>query len=179
MTSLPKIQPQDVAEMVRTDTVQLVDVREKDEYAREHIAGAMSSPLSTWSDAGPTLVGEKTIVFMCRSGMRTDANCSRLAGHVSGPAFILEGGVDGWKKAGLETVRNDKAPLEVNRQVQMTAGALVLTGTVLGTLVHPGFTGLSAFVGAGLFFAGASGWCGMAHLLRVMPWNKPVSSSAT
>lgn len=179
MTSLPKIQTQDVAEMVRTDTVQLVDVRERDEYAREHIVGAMSSPLSTWSDAGPRLVGEKTIVFMCRSGMRTDANCSRLASHVSGPAFILEGGVDGWKKAGYETVRNDKAPLEVNRQVQMVAGTLILTGVALATLVHPGFIGLSAFVGAGLLFAGASGWCGMAHLLRVMPWNRVPPFSAT
>lgn len=179
MSCLPKIQPRDIVEKVRADKVQLVDVRESDEYAREHIAGAMSSPLSTWSDAGPTLIGEKTIIFMCRSGMRTDANCARLADHVNGPAFILEGGVDGWKKAGFETVRNDKAPLEVNRQVQMTAGGLVLSGAILGAVVHPGFIGLSAFVGAGLFFAGASGWCGMAHLLRIMPWNKSAPSSVS
>jgi hypothetical protein len=27
-------------------------------------------------------------------------------------------------------------------------------------------------VGAGLTFAGISGFCGMARLLAVMPWNK-------
>jgi hypothetical protein len=42
----------------------------------------------------------------------------------------------------------------------------------LGTWVSPGFYGLSAFVGAGLMFAGVSGWCGMARLLGVMPWNR-------
>jgi hypothetical protein len=48
----------------------------------------------------------------------------------------------------------------------------VLTGVVLGLFVSPGFFGLSAFVGAGLTFAGATGWCGMAKLLAVMPWNR-------
>lgn len=58
------------------------------------------------------------------------------------------------------------------RQVQITAGSLVLTGVLLGLFVAPGFFGLSAFVGAGLIFAGVTGWCGMANLLRVMPWNR-------
>lgn len=39
-------------------------------------------------------------------------------------------------------------------------------------MVHPGFWGISVFVGAGLFVAGATGFCGMARLLAVMPWNR-------
>jgi predicted branched-subunit amino acid permease len=54
----------------------------------------------------------------------------------------------------------------------MTAGALVLIGVTAGLVVHPGFFALAAFMGAGLFFAGASGWCGMALLLKQAPWNK-------
>ena len=42
---------------------------------------------------------------------------------------------------------------------------------VLGWLVHPAFFGLSAFVGAGLVFAGITDWCGMGMLLAKMPWN--------
>jgi hypothetical protein len=49
---------------------------------------------------------------------------------------------------------------------------------VLGALVAPGFYALSGFVGAGLLFAGVSGFCGMARLLAVMPWNKRVLSPA-
>jgi hypothetical protein len=31
---------------------------------------------------------------------------------------------------------------------------------------------LSGFVGAGLTYAGISGFCGMARLLAAMPWNQ-------
>lgn len=49
---------------------------------------------------------------------------------------------------------------------QMTAGGLVLAGVLLGAFVSPWFLTLSAFVGTGLMFAGASGWCGMAFCSR-------------
>ncbi len=49
---------------------------------------------------------------------------------------------------------------------------MVATGVALGTFVHPGFYGLSAFVGCGLIFAGVTDWCGMGLLLARMPWNK-------
>jgi hypothetical protein len=43
---------------------------------------------------------------------------------------------------------------------------------LLGYFVHPAFIGLSAFVGAGLVFAGITDWCGMGLLLARFPWNK-------
>jgi hypothetical protein len=48
----------------------------------------------------------------------------------------------------------------------------VVTGAVLAMAVNPGFIWLSAFIGAGLVFAGSTGWCGMAKLLSAMPWNR-------
>jgi hypothetical protein len=62
--------------------------------------------------------------------------------------------------------------MSLERQVRIAAGALVLLGVILGTWVHPGFYGLSAFVGAGLIFAGFTDWCGMAMVLAKMPWNQ-------
>ena len=99
-------------------------------------------------------------------------HCDRLAARVDGPAHVLAGGLDAWKKAGLPVKADTKQPLELMRQVQMAAGGLILVGALLGTLAHPAFWGLSAFVGAGLFVAGATGFCGMARLLAVMPWNR-------
>jgi len=43
---------------------------------------------------------------------------------------------------------------------------------LLAWMVSPLFVGLTAFVGLGLVFAGLSGWCGMARLLAVLPWNR-------
>jgi hypothetical protein len=56
--------------------------------------------------------------------------------------------------------------------VRVAAGSLVLLGVILGWQVHPGFYGLSAFVGAGLLFAGVTDTCGMGILLSKMPWNQ-------
>ena len=54
--------------------------------------------------------------------------------------------------------------MSLERQVRIAAGSLVLTGVLLGWLVHPAFFGLSAFVGA-VFFAGVTDTCGMGMLL--------------
>lgn len=176
--SLTKLDPQTAADRIKRGELKLVDIREADEYGREHIGGAISLPLSAVDSAGLMLDADHNAVFHCKSGMRTEANCDRLAAHVNGSAYILEGGLDAWKKAGLPTVQDAGAPLPMNRQVQITAGALVLMGFVLGFAFHPGFFGLSGFVGAGLMFAGISGWCGMAHGLAVMPWNRKGGSAA-
>ena len=51
-----------------------------------------------------------------------------------------------------------------------------LLGAVLAALVHPNFLWLSGAVGAGLLFAGASGVCMMANVLRRAPWNRAATS---
>lgn len=147
----------------------LVDIREADEHAREHVAGARNVPLSR---LGSLPSGTKAMVFHCRSGARTSANAPRLAAAADCQAYILEGGIEAWKKAGLPVAVDRSQPIEIMRQVQIAAGSLVLAGVMLGVWVAPAFLGLSAFVGAGLVFAGASGWCGMAKLLGLMPWNR-------
>ncbi|MFK0299155.1 rhodanese family protein [Brevundimonas sp. NPDC090276] len=172
MNPLVSLSPAEVAARLKARSAVLVDVREPDEHAREHIVGAVTAPLSAFEAANLGLTPGKDVIFMCRSGNRTGAHCDRLAARVDGPAHVLAGGLDAWKKAGLPVKTDAKQPLELMRQVQMAAGGLILVGALLGTLVHPAFWGLSAFVGAGLFVAGATGFCGMARLLAVMPWNR-------
>ena len=104
--------------------------------------------------------------------MRTQANAAKLLACGFRDAYCLQGGIEAWKAAGLPIHANRNAPLEIMRQVQIAAGGLVLLGVALGSLVHPAFYAVSAFVGAGLAFAGATGWCGMAYLLKAMPWNR-------
>ncbi len=151
----------------------LIDIREHDEHAREHIIGARLAPLSAIDAHDFDRDHGKAAVFHCKSGMRTQANAARLIAKGFKEAYFLEGGIEGWKATGLPVHANRKAPLELMRQVQITAGLLILTGAALGWLVNPAFFALSAFVGAGLTFAGATGWCGMALLLKAMPWNQP------
>jgi rhodanese-related sulfurtransferase len=172
MTTLAPITPQDAAIRLKSGRVTLVDIREADEHAREHIAGAVSMPLSALEKGHINLAAHGDVVFHCKSGMRTSTNCARLATHVEGPAFMLEGGLDAWKRAGLGVRKKAGAPIELMRQVQIVIGLFVLTGIALTLTVHPGFIVIPAFMGAGLTFAGLSGWCGMAKLIALAPWNR-------
>jgi len=169
---LHPLTPPQVRERLNAGRAILVDIREADEFARSHIIGAQSQPLSTWEKAHLSVNPDADVIFTCRSGMRTAGACDRLAARVSGDAFVLEGGLDAWAKAGLPVATNADAPMEIMRQVQIAAGSLVLIGVVLGFLVSPIWFGLSGFVGAGLTFAGISGFCGMARVLMLAPWNR-------
>ena len=167
--SLSAISPTGAKRLLGQGAV-LVDIREADEHARESIPGALSQPLASLK----SLAGVKgaPIIFHCRSGIRTAANAGRLAAASPCKAYLLQGGIDAWKQAGLPVAADNRQPIEIMRQVQITAGTLVLAGVLLGSIVAPSFFALSAFIGAGLVFTGASGWCGMAKLMALLPWNR-------
>ena len=167
--TLPTLSPAEARAAIDAGA-RLIDIRDAGEHARERIPGALPLPLDR---IGELARDARPVVFHCRSGMRTAANAARLAEAARGaPAYALDGGIDAWRGAGHPTLADRSQPLEIRRQVQIIAGALVLAGVLLGLFVAPAFLGLSAFVGAGLMFAGATGWCGMAKLLRVLPWNR-------
>ena len=166
--SLPTITPADAKRLIDQGAT-LVDIRETGERARERIPGSHHGPLAQMTNfAGVSA----PIIFHCRSGMRTASNAGRLKEASPCEAYILSGGIDAWKQAGLPVIADQSQPIEINRQVMIVGGSLVLTGVLLGAFVAPAFYGLAGFVGAGLVFGGASGWCGMAKLLAVMPWNR-------
>jgi rhodanese-related sulfurtransferase len=172
MANLKTISPERAADLVRSGAV-LIDIREADEHARERIPGAHHHALSRIDHDNPVRAGDDVVIFHCRSGARTKGSAERLAAAAPRcESYILEGGLDAWKKAGLPVALDRSQPIDIMRQVQIVAGSLVLTGVVLGALVAPVFYALSGFVGAGLLFAGASGFCGMARLLGLMPWNR-------
>lgn len=175
--TLHPVSPADARLRLAANTAILVDIREADEYARRHIAGSVSQPLSGWEAAHLSITAEKDVIFTCRSGMRTSGACDRLAARIDRPAYVLAGGVDAWAKADLPLVVDARAPLEIMRQVQIAAGLLIIVGIIGGFLVAPAWFGLSAFVGAGLTFAGVTGFCGMARLLMLAPWNWVSTSS--
>jgi rhodanese-related sulfurtransferase len=143
----------------------LIDVREPDEVVRERIAGSRVIPLSRFDS---TSLPEGRLVLHCASGKRSLEAAARAQGRDE--VYTLAGGIKGWKAAGLPTERR-AVPISIMRQVQITAGTVVLVCSVLALAVSVWFAVVPAFMGAGLLFAGASGTCGMAAMLRLMPWN--------
>lgn len=172
MTMIARIDPQTLHSRMAAGEVVLIDIRDPSEYAREHIRGARLVPLNAIDSHDFDSEHNRVAVFTCRSGNRTAMNASRLLAKGFREAYVLDGGLDGWKKAGLPVHFDAAAPLDLQRQVQITAGGMALLGAILAFLVSPWFIALSGFVGAGLMMAGITGYCGMARMLAVMPWNR-------
>ena len=163
------INAQEANNLISAGKAILVDVRETGEFKAEHIEGAINKPLSSLDiDEIKNLAGDKQIIVQCLSGKRASQACAKID---SSDASILEEGIEGWKKEGLKTVKKGHG-ITIQRQVMIVAGSLVLIGSLLSIFVNYNFIALPLFVGAGLAFAGLSGWCGMAILLNKMPWNK-------
>ena len=172
--SIPQISPVEAKRHLDAGTAVLIDIREPAEHARENIADARLVPLSR---LGPDEFAREraaatAIIFHCQSGNRTCMNFDRIEAIGLPEVYVLEGGLGAWKEAGLPTRLDRKQPIELQRQVMIAAGSLILTGLILGYIFSPWFIALSAFMGCGLVFAGVSGWCGLAKLLTLMPWNK-------
>jgi rhodanese-related sulfurtransferase len=155
--------------------VELLDVRTPGEFESAHVPGARLIPLNEL-DAGAFLKqrgeADQPVYVLCRSGGRARKAIEKLQQAGFGGGVLVEGGTQAWIDAGLPVTRSAAGVISLERQVRIAAGSLVLTGVLLAYFVHPGFIALSAFVGAGLVFAGVTDWCGMGLLLAKLPWNK-------
>ncbi len=161
-----------VKAMIDDGETMLIDVREPGEHARERIAGARLVPLSILNPAKLEL-GDKRVVLHCASGNRSARAAQVLMAAGVRQVGHLKGGLPAWKHAGFKTVIDKRAPLPVQRQVQLIAGGPVALGVVLGASLDPAFYGVSGMVGAGMLLTGATGWCGLATLLSALPYNRP------
>ena len=148
-----------------------IDIRSEAEYKNEHIGGALSLPPERHRDKLPDNVAA-CLIFYCLGGKRTAQAEMALSELGKGrECYILEGGLQAWKAAGLSIVAEHAAP-DLMRQVQTIAAGLVLLGVLAGWLVSPWFYLIDVVVGTGLLAAGLTGFCGMARLLVKMPWNR-------
>jgi rhodanese-related sulfurtransferase len=164
------ISPQEAkARIARGDGI-LIDIREADEFAREAIPGARNAPMSALATCD--CPADQPLIFHCKSGMRTKMAAPQLAEWAGRDIAILDGGIEAWRGAGFATKADRSKPLEIMRQVQITAGGLTLAGAVAALTLHPAFVWIPVVTGAGLLFAGLSGTCMMANVLMRMPWNK-------
>ena len=114
---------------------------------------------------------DDTLHLICQSGGRSAMACQKLETAGYEAVVNLEGGTSAWQAAGFPVVEGKKA-MSLERQVRIAAGSLIVIGAAIGYFVHPGGFGLSAFVGAGLVFAGLTDTCAMGIMIAKMPWNQ-------
>jgi rhodanese-related sulfurtransferase len=171
-TELQSVDATTVKQLIEQQKIQLIDIREPSEYIGEHIPEAQLLPLSKFKPEQISLIEGKEIIIYCQSGNRSQQAAQKLVNSGFTEFRQLAGGITAWKQSGYPTQINKNAPISLMRQVQIVAGSLVFTGTILGAFVSPWFLILSGFVGAGLVFAGLTNTCAMGMLLAKLPYNQ-------
>lgn len=170
--SITTLSAADFAQRLRTQGCTVLDVRSGNEYRQYHLPGSLHIPLhelQQQDDRIAQLAPTQPLYLLCQSGVRAKIAAAQLRQRHHNPMVIIEGGLDALLQDGPQPAATH---ISLERQVRMLAGAMVLLGVLLGTLVTPLGYGLSACVGAGLIFAGATNRCMLAQFLAPMPWNR-------
>lgn len=153
------------------NSIPLIDVRTPAEYGSVHAKGAVNLPMESLDLAKIPCSKDDEIHVICQSGGRSMKVCQKLEAAGFTHIVNVEGGTLAWHAAGLPVVEGKKV-MSLERQVRIAAGSLVVIGAAVGQFVHPGGFALSAFIGAGLVFAGVTDTCGMGMMIAKMPWNR-------
>ncbi len=165
----------------KNPSLDLIDVRTPVEFDEVHVGFAKNFPLDQLNPreflASRNGNAGQPVYVICRSGKRSAMAAERIQSAGFGNVINVEGGTTAAVQCGLPVVRGRKA-MSLERQVRIAAGSLVVTGVVLGWLIHPAFHGLAAFIGAGLVFAGVTDTCGMGMMIARLPWNQRKSCNA-
>ena len=159
-------------ELQKNQNVLLIDVRTPAEFRSEHIPKSINIPLDKLSEHLNDIKKYNRVYIQCKTGGRSSRACSVLEEYNISNGFNVAGGIEAWKQAGFATITGRSRTIDINRQVMIIAGILVLTGTLGSLFFTNGLIWLAVIMGAGLLFAGISGFCGMAKLLEKAPWNQ-------
>ncbi|MFG2951959.1 rhodanese-like domain-containing protein [Streptomyces adustus] len=150
----------------------LLDVRTPGEFQTSHIPGAYNVPLDTLREHRTELRRhlDEDVVLVCRSGARASQAEEALAGAGLANLRVLDGGMMAWEASGAPVNRGAQR-WELERQVRLIAGSIVLVTGVVGFFV-PGVHLIGTAIGAGLTFAALSNTCAMGMMLSKLPYNR-------
>jgi rhodanese-related sulfurtransferase len=87
-----------IARIEGDEAVNLIDVRESEEYELARIEAARLLPLSRFNEWAKTLDPNEEIIFLCHHGMRSAHVCMILAREGFKNLRNLAGGIDRWSQ---------------------------------------------------------------------------------
>lgn len=174
-----QITVQELNQRLRAGQVEyLVDVRTAAEYASERPDVPILRNHPNEFIEQLDLPRDADIYLICRSGRRSAMAQQFLREHGYRNPINVMGGLLAWKDAGLPTTKT-RGMFPIMRQVHLVAGLMALSGSLGALYWKPQMAWLAVLVGAGLTVSGATGFCGMARLLGLMPWNRRAVERAT
>lgn len=92
------------------EPIRVIDVREPHEFASGHIPGAELIPIAEIPTVIYRLGTDEEVVFVCRSGTRSQRVCEFLSSKGFSQVATLKGGMLQWPGRVERSIENENAP---------------------------------------------------------------------
>lgn len=99
------ITPQQAQELIQRNEVDVVDVREPNEWSGGHLPGARLVPLGQLRQSPKQSLPRDGVIFVCAAGVRSETAARLAAQNGLTNVYNLRGGTRNWAKAGLPLVQ--------------------------------------------------------------------------
>ena len=101
----PSVTAAEATRLINREDALVVDVRDPGDYGAGHILGAKSAPLARLESGDvPGEVAkrkDRPVILYCERGERSSRAAAALRKHGFQKAVSLDGGLNGWRQAGL------------------------------------------------------------------------------
>lgn len=99
--SFPMMEVEELRDGMKSESIDLIDVRAPEEWNEGHVPGAQHIPLTMLESACQQLPQQRPIALICRSGHRASLAASLLEKKGYTSVINIRGGMQAWKQAGL------------------------------------------------------------------------------
>jgi glyoxylase-like metal-dependent hydrolase (beta-lactamase superfamily II)/rhodanese-related sulfurtransferase len=101
LAQLPQMTAQELNDRLRSNDLQVLDVRREGEWQAGHIEGAAWFPLDNFKVSAPEIDPSVPVAVHCQGGYRSMIACSLLRRAGVENVINVIGGFDAWRNAGL------------------------------------------------------------------------------
>jgi rhodanese-related sulfurtransferase len=99
------ITPQEAQELIQRNEVDVVDVREPNEWSVGHLPGSRLVPLGQLRQSPKQALARDGVIFVCAAGARSETAARLAVQNGLTHVYNLRGGTRNWAKAGLPLVQ--------------------------------------------------------------------------
>ena len=145
------------------DGARLIDIRSPHEFDEAHVPGSDNQPLGS----GAGFDEGEAVVFLCRTGKRTQMNEGELASLCQARAYLIDGGLEAWREAGLPVSAEAERPSGFEGGTLTFGGGLIFVGLLFGWLRTSWWLIIPALVAIDMILAGFGRG---SVLVRITSW---------
>jgi rhodanese-related sulfurtransferase len=100
------VTPQQAKDLISQGNLDVVDVRELNEWTTGHLPGSRLVPLNRLRASPKAVLPRDGIIFVCAAGVRSQTAAKLAEATGLTEIYNLSGGTKGWANAGLPLVRD-------------------------------------------------------------------------